>query len=80
MRGPIPSAHLFVERLLYLGVAHEDSTTLEVKVFESAKVLLLKPTRHFESSLVDFGVECVDVSRKFLQGDGSVGYEVSRQH
>jgi hypothetical protein len=51
---------------------HEDeATVLEVKVFESAEVLLLKPTCHFESGLVDFGVECIDVCRTFLQGDGS---------
>jgi hypothetical protein len=34
---------------------------LEVGVFESVKVLLLKPMNHFEPGLVDLGVECVDV-------------------
>jgi hypothetical protein len=53
---------------------------LEVKVFEGAKVLLLKLTCHFELGLVDFGVESIDVGRMFLQGDGSVGYEVSQQY
>jgi hypothetical protein len=54
--------HLFVERLRYLGVAHKDkATALEVEVFTGAEVLLLKPTRCFESGLVDFGVECIDV-------------------
>jgi hypothetical protein len=43
-------------------------------------VLLLKPTHHFESGLVDFGVECVDVSGMFLQGNGAVAYEVRRGH
>jgi hypothetical protein len=39
-------------------------------------VLLLKLMCHFELGLVDFGVECADISRTFLQGDGSAGYEV----
>jgi hypothetical protein len=39
---------------------------LEVEVFEGAEVLLLKPMCHFESGLVDFGVEGVDISRMFL--------------
>jgi hypothetical protein len=30
--------------------------------------------------LVDFGVEGVDVSGTFLQGDSTTGYEVSRRH
>jgi hypothetical protein len=34
----------------------------EVEVFESAEVLLLEPMRCFELGLVDFGVECVDIS------------------
>jgi hypothetical protein len=49
---------------------------LEVEVLEGAEVLLLKPSCCFESSLVDFGVEGVDVGRTFLQGDGAVGDEV----
>jgi hypothetical protein len=52
---------------------------LEVEVFESAEVLLLKPMCCLESGLVDFGVEGVDISRTFLQGDGT-GYEGSQQH
>jgi hypothetical protein len=31
----------------------------------------------FEPGLVDFGVECIDISGMLLQGDGTVGYEVS---
>jgi hypothetical protein len=57
----------FVEGLLYLGIAHKDQTAaLEVKVFEGAEVLLLKPMCCFESGLVNFRVEGVDVSRTFL--------------
>jgi hypothetical protein len=78
-RSYIPCAHLFVEGLLDLGVTHEDkAATLEVEVFESVEVLLLKPMCHFELGLVDFGVECVDDGGTFLQSDGSVGYEVNR--
>jgi hypothetical protein len=84
MRGPINIylAHIFLLRdFLDLGVAHEDwATMLEVEVFEGVKVLLLKPPCRFEPGLVDFGVECIDVSGTFLQGDGLVGYEVSRQY
>jgi hypothetical protein len=41
--------HIFVERLLYLGVVHEDKAAmLEVKVFESAEVLLLELMHRFE--------------------------------
>jgi hypothetical protein len=73
--------HLFVEKLLYLGVVHEDeATALEVEVFESVEVLLLEPMCSFESGLVDFGVECIDVSGTFLQGNGLAGYEISQQH
>jgi hypothetical protein len=77
----IPCTHLFVEELLDLGVTHEDeAAVLEVEVFESVEVLLLKPRHRFESGLVDFGVECIDIGGMFLQGDGSAGYEVSRRH
>jgi hypothetical protein len=73
--------HLFVEGLLDLGIAHEDQAAmLQVKVFEGVEVLLLKLMCHLESGLVDFGVECIDISGSFLQGDGAVGYEVSQQH
>jgi hypothetical protein len=34
----------------------------------------------FEPGLVDFGVECIDIGRTFLQGDGAAGYEVSQWH
>jgi hypothetical protein len=54
--------------------------TLEVEVFESAEMLLFKLSCCFESSLVDFGVEGVDVGGTFLQGDGAVGYEIHRRH
>jgi hypothetical protein len=58
---------------------HEyQAAVLKVEVFEGVEVLLLKPTCCFESGLVDFGVECVDVSRTFLQGNGAAGYEVRR--
>jgi hypothetical protein len=40
-------------------------------------VLLLKLMCCFEPGLVDFGVECIDVGRTFLQGNGLAGYEVS---
>jgi hypothetical protein len=59
--------HLFVEGLLNLGIAHEyQATVLEVEVLEGAEVLLLKPSRCFESSLVDFGVEGINVGGTFL--------------
>jgi hypothetical protein len=35
---------------------------------------------HFESGLVNFGIECIDVGGTFLQGDGTAGYGVSRRH
>jgi hypothetical protein len=57
---------------------HEDedeTTALEVKVFEGAEVLLLKLTCYLELGLVDFGVECVDVGGTFLQGNDTVGYD-----
>jgi hypothetical protein len=73
--------HLFVKGLLDLGIAHEDqAAVLVVEVLEGAEVLLLKLTCGFESGLVDFGVESVDISGTFLQGDGVAGYEVCRQH
>jgi hypothetical protein len=69
--------HLFVKRLLDLGIAHEyQAAVLEVEVFESVEVLLFKPSHCLESSLVDFGVESIDVSGTFLQGDGVAGYEI----
>jgi hypothetical protein len=69
--------HLFVKGLLDLGIAHEyQAAALEVEVFESAEVLLFKLSCCFESSLVDFGVESIDVGGTFLQGDGAVGYEI----
>jgi hypothetical protein len=49
------------------GIAHEyQAATLEIKVFESVEMLLFKPSRCFESSLVDFGVESVDIGGTFL--------------
>jgi hypothetical protein len=39
---------------------------LEVEVFWCAEMLLFKPSRCFESSLVDFRVEVVDVGGIFL--------------
>jgi hypothetical protein len=60
--------HPFVEGLLDLGVAHEhQAAVLEVKVFEGAEVLF-KPSCCLESSLVDFGVEGIDVGRTFFVG------------
>jgi hypothetical protein len=59
--------HLFVEGLLDLSVADEhQAAVLEVEVFQGVEVLLLKPSRCFELSLVDFGVEGIDVSGTFL--------------
>jgi hypothetical protein len=69
--------HLCVKGRLDLGIAHEDqAAALEVEVFEGVEVLLLKPMCRFESGLADFGVKGIDVSGTFLQGDGTVGYEV----
>jgi hypothetical protein len=46
---------------------HEDqAAALEVEVLEGAEVLLFKLTCCFESGLVDFGIEGIDVSRTFL--------------
>jgi hypothetical protein len=53
---------------------------LEVKVLEGAEVLLLKLSCCFESGLVDFGIEGIDVGGTFLQGYGVVGDEVCQQH
>jgi hypothetical protein len=73
--------HLFVEGLLNLGIAHEyQAAALKVKVLESAEVLSFKPSPCFESSLVNFGVESIDIIRTFLQGDGTVGYEMCCRH
>jgi hypothetical protein len=59
----------FVEGLLDLGVAHEhQAAVLEVEVFEGVEVLLFKPPRCLESSLVNFGVEGIDVGGTFLWG------------
>jgi hypothetical protein len=59
--------HLFVQGLLNLCIAHEDqAAALEVEVLEGAEVLLSKPSCCFELSLVDFGVEGIDVGRMFL--------------
>jgi hypothetical protein len=42
--------------------------------------MLFKLLCCFESGLVDFGVEGVDIGGTFLQGDGAVGDEVGRRH
>jgi hypothetical protein len=68
MRGPIYLAHIFLLRDFSIWVLRMRTRLLcwKLKSFEGAEVLLLKPTWHFESGLVDFGIEDVDVSGAFL--------------
>jgi hypothetical protein len=47
-------------------VHEHQAATLEVEVFEGVEVLLFKLSRCLELSLVDFGVEGIDVGRTFL--------------
>jgi hypothetical protein len=43
-------------------------------------MLFFKPSCCLESSLVDFGLEGIDVGGMFLQGDGAARYKVYRRH
>ena len=75
----VSCTHFVIERFLDGGISDEDEVTkCEVVLDNGGGMLLFKSDRRLDSSSIDIGGECCQVTLMFLKGDSAPSNQVSQ--